>query len=81
MLVMLKQFDRMYLLTNTTEQNKMIKSIETLQSELRAASAAVNAYEKESGNSFSNWSLYPEYIQVALNARKSLASQIRAARS
>jgi len=78
---MLKQFDRMYLLTNTTEQNKMIKSIETLQSELRAASAAVNAYEKESGNSFSNWSLYPEYIQVALNARKSLASQIRAARS
>ncbi len=81
MLAKLKQFDRMYLLTNTTEQNKMIKSIETLQSELRAASAAVNAYEKESGNSFSNWSLYPEYIQVALNARKSLASQIRAARS
>jgi hypothetical protein len=26
MLVMLKQFDRMYLLTNTTEQNKMTKS-------------------------------------------------------
>tara|TARA_R100001198_G_C5033779_1_gene98068 strand:+ start:263 stop:442 length:180 start_codon:yes stop_codon:yes gene_type:complete len=57
----------------------MTKSIETLKNELRAASAAITAYEKESGNSFSNWSLYPSYIQAALAARVELSSQIRAA--
>lgn len=57
----------------------MSKSIEILKSELRAATAAINAYEKTTGNSFSNWSLYPEYIQAALSARVELSSQIRAA--
>lgn len=57
----------------------MTKSIETLKTELRAASASITAYEKESGKSYSDWSLYPLYIQFALAARVELSSQIRAA--
>lgn len=59
----------------------MSKSIETLKAELGAATATINAYEKATGDSFSNWSLYPEYVQAALAARVELSSQIRAARS
>ncbi len=50
-----------------------------LKIKLAEMTKIISDYERASGNSFSDFSLYPEFVQEALESRSLIAAQLRAA--